>query len=145
MVGSGVAYGNLGYSHHAIQDLTFMRSLPNMIIGTPSDPQQVIEILEYQLANPKPLYLRLHKAGESNLLTCRDSLIPGQLRLLKTKGQAAAKTRDPKPVFYASATLHLKSSKYAKKIYINYQYIQFRYGGPLRVNILQNKLVSMRP
>ena len=95
-VGSGVAYGNLGYSHHAIQDLTFMRSLPNMIIGTPSDPQQVIEILEYQLANPKPLYLRLHKAGESNLLTCRDSLIPGQLRLLKTKGQESSQDKRSK-------------------------------------------------
>ncbi|MDA9172656.1 transketolase, partial [Candidatus Pelagibacter sp.] len=29
-VGSGVGYGNLGYSHHALQDYALMRSFPNM-------------------------------------------------------------------------------------------------------------------
>ena len=28
-VGGGVAYGNMGYSHHAIQDYSLMRSMPN--------------------------------------------------------------------------------------------------------------------
>ena len=66
-VGSGVAYGNLGYSHHAIQDLALMRSLPNTLIATPSDPQQVRQVLDWHLENPCPLYLRLHKAGEQSL------------------------------------------------------------------------------
>ena len=66
-IGSGVAYGNLGYSHHAVQDLALMRSLPNMLIGTPCDPNEVREILEYNYKNPSPLYLRLHKAGEKRL------------------------------------------------------------------------------
>jgi len=29
-VGAGVAYGNLGYTHHAIEDIAIMRSLPGM-------------------------------------------------------------------------------------------------------------------
>ena len=29
--GAGVGYGNLGYSHHAIQDYSLIRSFPNMI------------------------------------------------------------------------------------------------------------------
>lgn len=32
-VGGGVAYGNLGYSHHAIQDYALLRSFPNMLIA----------------------------------------------------------------------------------------------------------------
>ena len=67
MVGSGVAYGNLGYSHHAIQDLALMRSLPNTVIATPADPDQVEQTLEWHESNPCPLYLRLHKANEQPL------------------------------------------------------------------------------
>lgn len=92
-IGSGVAYGNLGYSHHAIQDLTFMRSLPNMIIGTPCDPQQVIEILDYHFENPKPLYLRLHKAGENNQPWSHEEVKPGQLkRLITVKGRGVGES-----------------------------------------------------
>ncbi|WP_115120205.1 transketolase family protein [Synechococcus sp. UW105] len=66
-VGSGVAYGSLGYSHHAIQDISLMRALPNMVIATPCDPAQVIDILEWHYNNPCPMYLRLHKSGEGSL------------------------------------------------------------------------------
>src|ERR1043165_2424780 len=36
-VGGGLAYGNLGYSHHAVQDLAVMRSLPRLTILAPAD------------------------------------------------------------------------------------------------------------
>jgi len=78
-VGSGVAYGNLGYSHHAIQDLSLMRSLPNMVIATPSDPSQVTMILDWHYKNPCPMYLRLHKAGEPSLRLSKQPLQLGDL------------------------------------------------------------------
>src|SRR5580765_5208936 len=31
-VGGGLAYGGLGYSHHAVEDLAIMRTLPNMAV-----------------------------------------------------------------------------------------------------------------
>lgn len=65
-VGGGLAYGNLGYSHHAVQDYAFMRSLPNMKILSPGDPNEVSNCLEYIFNNPGPSYLRLGKAGEDN-------------------------------------------------------------------------------
>ena len=34
-VGSGVGYGNLGYTHHALQDYALMRCFPNMLILSP--------------------------------------------------------------------------------------------------------------
>jgi transketolase len=79
-VGSGVAYGNLGYSHHAIQDLALMRTLPNMVIATPADPSEVVMILDWHYENPCPMYLRLHKAGEPNLNYSAPSMGPGVLR-----------------------------------------------------------------
>ena len=91
-IGSGVAYGNLGYSHHAIQDLSLMRSMPNMMIGTPSDPEDVIKILNYQFENPGPLYLRLHKAGEKNLRSSKDEIKPGIIKRLTATDRALEST-----------------------------------------------------
>ncbi len=63
-VGGGVAYGSLGYSHHAVQDFGLMRCLPNMLIGAPGDPMEVRACVRYFVSNPQPSYLRLGKAGE---------------------------------------------------------------------------------
>jgi transketolase len=65
-VGGGLAYGNLGYSHHAIQDLGLMRLFPEFEIASPGDPIETEMCLEYLLKNPGPSYLRLKKAGEPN-------------------------------------------------------------------------------
>ena len=48
-VGSGLGYGNLGYSHHAIQDYALLRSFPNMIIASPSNNQEVEGTMNYLL------------------------------------------------------------------------------------------------
>jgi transketolase len=66
-VGGGVAYGNLGYSHHAVQDIAAMRTLPNMTIFSPADPGEATECLRLALQRERPSYLRLGKAGEAKL------------------------------------------------------------------------------
>ena len=35
-VGGGLAYGNLGYSHHAVQDYGLVRLMPSMLIAGPT-------------------------------------------------------------------------------------------------------------
>lgn len=60
-VGSGVGYGNLGYSHHAVQDLGVMRTLPNTTILSPIDDMELDSCMEYFYKNKKPCYLRLSK------------------------------------------------------------------------------------
>jgi transketolase len=94
-VGSGVAYGNLGYSHHAIQDLSLMRSLPNMVIATPADPLEVQGILDWHYKNPCPLYLRLHKAGEPQLGVSETQLELGALRPVWRPSIQASTSEEP--------------------------------------------------
>jgi transketolase len=63
-VGGGFAYGALGYSHHATEDIAFMRALPNMTVVAPNDPVEA-ELATCAVANmPGPCYLRLGRAGE---------------------------------------------------------------------------------
>src|SRR5260370_2387411 len=39
-VGGGLAYGALGSSHHATEDLAVMRALPGIVVIAPADPIQ---------------------------------------------------------------------------------------------------------
>lgn len=77
-VGGGLAYGSLGYSHHAIQDYALMRSMPNMLIAAPGDPMEVRACLRYLVNNPQPSYLRLGKAGEPNFHKEVPNVTPGE-------------------------------------------------------------------
>jgi transketolase len=77
-VGGGLAYGALGYSHHAVQDYSLMRLFPNLLIAAPGDPMEVRACLRYFAAHPQPSYLRLGKAGEPNFHAAAPALKPGQ-------------------------------------------------------------------
>ncbi len=77
-VGGGLAYGALGYSHHAMQDYALMRTLPNMLIAAPGDPMEVRACMRYLVANPGPSYLRLGKAGEPNFHAGPPDVAPGR-------------------------------------------------------------------
>lgn len=77
-VGGGVAYGNLGYSHHALQDYALMRVLPNMLIAAPGDPWETRACLRYLIKNPGPSYLRLGKSGEATVHSQIPDVVPGQ-------------------------------------------------------------------
>ena len=63
-VGGGMAYGALGMSHHATEDLAIMRALPGMAVAAPSDQAEVAAVLTELLAGGGPAYLRLGKTGE---------------------------------------------------------------------------------
>lgn len=63
-VGGGMAYGSLGYTHHAVEDLAIMRTLPGMAVAAPGDPREVAWTMDHILRHEGPAYLRLGKAGE---------------------------------------------------------------------------------
>ncbi len=77
-VGGGLAYGSLGYSHHAIQDYALMRVMPNMLIAAPGDPMEVRACMRYLVSHPQPSYLRLGKAGEPCIHNGIPDIHPGK-------------------------------------------------------------------
>lgn len=86
-VGGGLAYGNLGYSHHTIQDYALIRSMPNMLIAAPGDPMEVRACVRYLVRNPQPSYLRLGKAGERSFHGSVPDLAPGSWVPVKPLGE----------------------------------------------------------
>ena len=66
-VGGGFAYGSLGVTHHATEDLAVMRALPGMMVVAPGDPIETRAATRAITVYPGPCYLRLGKAGEPNV------------------------------------------------------------------------------
>ncbi|MDP3941920.1 MAG: transketolase C-terminal domain-containing protein [bacterium] len=66
-VGSGFSYGPYAHTHHALEDIALMRSLPNMTIFSPSDPIETAFVIRASIKINGPVYIRLGKTGEPEL------------------------------------------------------------------------------
>ena len=63
-IASGLALGNLGYTHCCIEDIGVLRSIPDITIISPSDSLETIKSLEKAIDYPGSTYIRL--TGKSN-------------------------------------------------------------------------------
>ncbi len=55
----GLAYGELGPTHHSIEDLSWLRAVADLPIVVPADPVQTAQAVRWAAANPGPSYLRI--------------------------------------------------------------------------------------
>jgi len=60
-VGGGLAYGMEGITHHAVEDISIMRSLANMTVVVPGDPLEAEATLNESVTYEGPLFIRLGK------------------------------------------------------------------------------------
>lgn len=63
-VGAGLSYAGLGPTHHACEDISFLRSIPNMTVVCPGDAWEVRAALRAALNQNGPVYIRIGKKGE---------------------------------------------------------------------------------
>lgn len=63
-VGAGMAYAGLGPTYHSCEDISFLRSLPNMVVLCPGDAWEVRACLRAVMQQDKPAYIRMGKKGE---------------------------------------------------------------------------------
>lgn len=66
-VGAGLAYGTLGYTHHAVEDLAIMRAIAGIEIYCPADSFELASAVRSILSRKEPAYLRLGNKGETPL------------------------------------------------------------------------------
>lgn len=63
-IGSGVTYSPQGVTHYSVEDIALARTLPNLVILSPSDPIEARGCVEYAFKSKNPVYIRLAKSGE---------------------------------------------------------------------------------
>lgn len=76
-VGCGFAYGDLGMTHHATEDIAIMRSLPYMRVYVPADYKEALFCLKEAYETEGPAYIRMAKGGEPDLHKyCSEKQLP---------------------------------------------------------------------
>lgn len=82
-VGSGFAYGTLGMTHHATEDLAIMRALPNMKVFTPCDSISAEAIAQDICKINGPCYVRLERGGEPEIFSKNEKFEIGKLKEIR--------------------------------------------------------------
>ena len=58
---SGMAYGELGPTHHSIEDLAWTRIIPNLSVVVPADPHETAQAMRWAHAHQGPVFLRISR------------------------------------------------------------------------------------
>ena len=60
-ISSGMAYGELGPTHHSIEDIGWMRIIPNMTVIVPADAVETRAVINYSTIYTGPMFLRISR------------------------------------------------------------------------------------
>lgn len=65
--GGGFVYGPQGATHHTIEEIGVLRSIPNMTIVCPADPMEMENVTYASMELKGPMYVRIGRNNEPNL------------------------------------------------------------------------------
>jgi transketolase len=60
-ISSGVAYGELGATHHSIEDVAWLRAIDKLTVIVPSDPWETAEAIKAAAAFDGPVFVRISR------------------------------------------------------------------------------------
>ncbi|HEY4380408.1 MAG TPA: transketolase C-terminal domain-containing protein [Acidobacteriaceae bacterium] len=86
---SGMAYGELGPTHHSIEDLAWMRAIPNLVVVVPVDPIETREAMRWAKDYVGPVFLRLSRTPVPKLLPDDFVFEPGKAAVLREGNDVA--------------------------------------------------------
>jgi transketolase len=74
----GMAYGELGPTHHSVEDLSWLRPLPGLDIVVPADRRQTRLAVRQAVADPRPTFIRVGRYKVPDVTTDDDVLVRGR-------------------------------------------------------------------
>lgn len=74
----GMAYGELGPTHHSIEDLSWLRAVAGLPVVVPADPAQTVQAVRWAAANLGPSYLRIPRFPVPDVTPPGSPFLPGQ-------------------------------------------------------------------
>jgi transketolase len=74
----GMAYGELGPTHHSVEDLSWLRPLPGLDIVVPADRRQTRLAVRQAVADPRPTFIRIGRFKVPDVTTDDDVLGRGR-------------------------------------------------------------------
>lgn len=86
-ISSGMAYGELGPTHHSIEDFAWVRALPNVPVVAPADRNETAAVIKWAAAYQGGCFLRLSRVGVPDLLPEGHVFELGKADLLRDGGE----------------------------------------------------------
>jgi transketolase len=88
-ISSGVAYGELGPTHHSIEDLAWLRPMANLTLIVPSDPWETGEAIKAAAALDGPVFIRISRMPVPALKHTAETFQIGKAETLREGGDVA--------------------------------------------------------
>lgn len=79
---SGMAYGELGPTHHSIEDVAWTRIIPNLSVIVPADPIETASAMRYSLEHIGPMFLRISRLPVREVHPREYRFTPGKAAVL---------------------------------------------------------------
>jgi transketolase len=74
----GMAYGELGPTHHSIEDIAWLRAIDNMIIVVPASPIETAAAMRWAAATEGPAFIRVSRMAVPELHDADYEFVPGR-------------------------------------------------------------------
>src|SRR5690349_437547 len=74
----GVAYGELGPTHHSIEDLAWLRAIDNMVVVVPADPIETAAAMRWAAAMEGPVFIRVSRMSVPQIYAEDYTFQPGK-------------------------------------------------------------------
>tara|TARA_R110002020_G_scaffold81191_6_gene201972 strand:+ start:637 stop:1596 length:960 start_codon:yes stop_codon:yes gene_type:complete len=82
-ISSGVAYGELGPTHHSIEDMAWLRPLTNLTIIVPADPWETAEAVRFAARHDGPVFIRISRMPVPELKRDNTTFEIGKAEILR--------------------------------------------------------------
>ncbi|MCB2176909.1 MAG: transketolase family protein [Actinomycetales bacterium] len=79
----GMAYGELGPTHHSIEDLAWLRTIPGLTVAAPCDPAETAQVLRWAAAHDGPVFVRVARMGVPDVVPEGYRFEPGKAVTLR--------------------------------------------------------------
>ncbi|MGI3777848.1 MAG: transketolase family protein [Janthinobacterium lividum] len=79
----GMSYGELGPTHHSIEDFAWMRALTDITILNPADPKQTRDAVRWAAQANRPIYMRVGRFKVPAVTPEDASFEPGRALMLR--------------------------------------------------------------
>lgn len=79
----GMAYGELGPTHHSIEDLAWLRAIPGLTVIVPADPAETAQAVRWAAQHDGPVFIRVSRMGVPDVNPAGYEFQPGRAVTLR--------------------------------------------------------------
>ncbi len=112
----GVTVGEDGASHQALEDISLMRSIPNMSVIVPADCRECEEVIKFAAENYGPMYIRVPRTNVYDIFDDSDEFDFCKARVIKEGEEVTVITNGETLAEVIQAAMMLEKEGYSVQV-----------------------------